>query len=170
MAPTESKAAERRRTPKKMTATIRRSASFQASVALSAFVTILLCAPSFAEGGSCQGKLVGNSYDCSYTFVIVGGAVRSKGDCMEFVTGGLSQNFDLVGQVGGLPSDYGCACENTGSFRSPDYAANAFQCVGNPGLVQIHGKVESNKLHGNGSDESGATIFFNCTQRSTACP
>jgi hypothetical protein len=170
MAPTESNAAERRRTAKKMTATIRRSASFPALVALSAFVTVLLCAPSFAEGRSCEGKLVGNSYDCSYAFVIVGGAIISKGDCMEFVTGGLSQNFDLVGQVGGLPSDYGCACENTGSFRSPDYAANAFQCVGNPNLVQIHGKVEANKLHGNGSDESGATIFFNCTKRSTACP
>jgi hypothetical protein len=170
MAPTESKAAERRRTTKKMTAMIRRSASFPALVTLSAFVTILLWAPSFAEGGSCQGKLVGNSYDCSYTFVIVGGAVTSKGDCVEFVTGGLSQNFDLVGEVGNLPSDYGCACENTGSFKSFDESMNAFQCVGNPNIVQIHGKAESNKLHGSGSDESGATIFFNCTKRSTACP
>jgi|ERR1700722_1095575 len=172
MAPTESKPAERRRNLKKMTATMRRSASFLALI--SAFVTVLLSNTSFAANGggherTCQDALVGNSYDCAFTFFLIGGSVKSKGDCVEFVTGGLSRNFDLAGEVGNLASDYGCACENTGSFNLPDVSMHAFECVGDPNFVQLHGKVESNKLHGQGSDESGTSIIFECTKRSTAC-
>ena len=96
MAPTESKPAERRRNLKKMTATMRRSASFLALI--SAFVTVLLSNTSFAANGggherTCQDALVGNSYDCAFTFFLIGGSVKSKGDCVEFVTGGLSRNL-----------------------------------------------------------------------------
>jgi hypothetical protein len=170
MAPTESKAAERRGTSRKMTATKTRFASFPALAALSAFVTVLLWAPTFAEAGRCEGKLVGNSYDCNYAFISLGVRVTYTGNCVKFTTGGLSENFDLVGAVANIPSDYGCACENIGTFKSPDEAMNSFQCVGNPNVVQIHGKAEPDKLIGRGSNESGAAIYFLCRKRSTACP
>jgi hypothetical protein len=160
---------------KKYRKTMRRSASFLSLAVLSVFVTVLLCTSASAEPGivhqrTCQDELVGNSYDCNFAFFIVGGVVRANGNCVEFVTGGLSQNFDLVGEVTSGASDYGCACEITGSVKLPGESTNAFECVGDPNVVQLHGKVESNKLHGQGSEESGATILFNCKKRSTACP
>jgi len=153
---------------------MRRSASFPALVMLCAFAIVLIGNSSFAESprGTCQDKLVGNSYDCIYTFFSGDYGFTDKSVCIEFVTGGLSQNFDLVGVLGSLSSDYGCACEKKGSFRAPsfDASANAFECVGDlVNVVQFHGKVESNKVRGQASEESGVTIVFDCTKRFTAC-
>jgi len=170
------KTAERRPTPKKRTETMRRSASFLALVMLSAPATVLLPNSSFAEfshSRDCQDKLVGNSYECTYTFFFGNAGAVTHNNCLEFVTGGLSQNFDLVGVDGSLASDYGCACEEIGSFKSPSTksSANAFECVGDLGnVVQFHGKIDSNKLHGQASEESGVEIVFDCKKRKTACP
>jgi hypothetical protein len=151
---------------------MRRSASFLALVIFSAFATVLLCNPSFAEfvhSRDCQDKLVGNSYKCTYTFFFGNAGAVTHNNCVEFITGGLSQNFDLVSNDGSL----GCACEELGSFKSPSTkaSANAFECVGDPvNVVQFHGKVESNKLDGQASEESGVVIVFDCKKRSTPCP
>lgn len=155
---------------------MKRLATFLRLVALSAFVTVLRCNSSFAEshGGNCQDKLVGNSYDCTYKFFGGGNGFSfiDKSVCVTFVTGGLSQNFDWVGVLGSLASDYGCACQATGAFRSPSFddSPHAFECVGDlVNVVQFHGRVESNKLNGQASEKDGTTIAFHCTQRPTVC-
>ena len=148
---------------------MRRSVSFLALVA-----TVLLCAAPRLQGGTCQDRLVGNSYDCTYEFNFgqsgVGGGVIAKHNCVEFVTGGLSENFDLVGVDGSLASEFGCACETTGGLKSPSLhiSQNAFECVGDS--VQFHGKIDSNRLHGQASEEGGVFIVFDCKKLSTACP
>jgi hypothetical protein len=153
---------------------MRRSTSFRALVALFVIAMTLLCNLSFAEGGNCQDKLVGSSYDCTFVNLALGG-VTITSNCAEFVTGGLSQQFDwVVGELG-LGVQLGCACETTGSsLRSYSYeaSANAFECVGNDAgdLIQFHGKIESNQLRGQASDESGQSMVFKCRKRSMACP
>lgn|SRR5208282_620896 len=148
-----------------------RSASFLVLVA-----AVLLCTSSESLGGTCQDKLVGNSYDCTYAFysgqsgVTIG--ITTEHNCMEFVTGELSENFDLVNL--GFPVDLGCACQTTGVRIAPpslDISANAFEYVGDSAgnLVQFHGKIDSNRLHGQASEESGVFIVFDCKKLSMAC-
>ncbi len=153
------------------------STSFLALLVLSTFVTVLLCTSSESSGGTCQDKLVGNSYDCTYAFNFgqsgIGVGFITKHNCVEFVTGGLSENFDLVGVLGSLASEFGCACQTTGGLdaRSLHISANAYECVGGSSgnVVQFHGKIDSNRLHGQASEENGAYIVFDCKKLSTAC-
>jgi hypothetical protein len=153
---------------------MKRSARFLAFVALSALVTVLLCTSSESSGGTCQDKLVGNSYDCTYAFNSgqsgVGGGSITKHNCAKFVTGGLSENFDLVSL--GFPVDLGCACQTTDTrIFSFTISANTFECVGDSAgnLVQFHGKINSNRLHGQASEEGGVYIVFDCKKLSMAC-
>jgi hypothetical protein len=146
-----------------------RSAGFLVLVA-----AVCLCASSESWGGTCQDKLVGNSYDCTYAFSVgqngIGGGTVTKHNCAEFVTGGLSGNFDLVSL--GFPVDLGCACQTTDTrIFSFNISANSFECVGDSAgnLVQFHGKIDSNKLHGQASDESGTYIVFDCKKLSIPC-
>ena len=150
---------------------MRRSASFLVLMA-----AVLLCTSPESSGGTCQDKLVGNSYDCTYAFnsgqsgVTIG--VITEHNCMEFVTGELSGNFDLVSL--GFPVDLGCACQTTGDRIAPRFlhiSANAFECVGDSAgnLVQFHGKIDSNRLHGQASEESGVFIDFDCKKLSSEC-
>ena len=136
---------------------------------------VLLSASSAWSGGTCQDKLVGNFFDCTYAYHVGqsghGLGSITKHNCVEFVTGGLSENFDLVG---GFPSDLGCACQTTDTRIEPhslDISANAFECVGDSAgdQVQFHGKIDSNRLHGQASDESGVYIVFDCKKLSTGC-
>jgi len=156
----------RRKGPK-----MRRSASFLVLVA-----ALLLVTSSRSSGGTCQNKLVGNSYDCTYAFNFgqsgVGVGTITNHNCVKFVTGGLSGNFDLVSL--GFPVDLGCACQTTTARiiqPSLDISANAFECVGDSAgnLVQFHGQLDSNRLHGQASDESGTYIDFDCKKLSMPC-
>ena len=146
-----------------------RSASFLVLVA-----AVWLCASSESWGGTCQDKLVGNFYDCTYGYNFgqsgFGGGLVTKHNCAEFVTGGLSQNFDLVSL--GFPVDLGCACQTTNTrIFSFNISADTFECVGDSAgnLVQFHGKIDSNRLHGQASEESGAYIVFDCKKLSMPC-
>ena len=139
-----------------------------------ALLTVLVCtSPGVAfAGGTCDAKLVGNSYDCTISFQTgEGGAVlgtETRNNCFEFITGGLSNNFDLVGS--GLPSnDLGCECEVTSSINLffSHFSADAFECVGD--LVQVHGRVDSDKLRGQASESNGSIFQFVCRKTSTAC-
>jgi len=139
---------------------MKRSAGFLAVLMFSAVVTILLTNSSSAIGGNCQGKLVGNAYDC--VFEISNGTTETT--CVDFETGGLSSSFDLFRGT----DNYGCACQTTGSFKSPsfDASANAFECATISGL-EITGKVAGDKLSGQGSASAGESSVFSCTKRTT---
>jgi hypothetical protein len=143
---------------------------------LAALLMLLACAsPGIAfPRENCQDKLVGNSYDCTTLQPFSGGVAVVK-ICAQFVTGKLSNNFDFLVGLGSFP--YGCACEVTSSssvnkqFFDFHVLSDAFECVGDPeNLVQWHGKVESEKLHGQGSLGNGSIFEFVCKKRSTACP
>jgi len=138
--------------------------------------TVLLCMSSESSAGTCRDKLVGNFYDCTYAFNSgqsgVGGGFITEHNCVEFVTGGLSENFDLVSL--GFPVDLGCACQTTSDAvitHRLDISAEDFECVGDSAgnLVQFHGKIDSNRLHGQASEESGVYIVFDCKKLSMAC-
>jgi len=144
---------------------MRRSASFLAVLMFSALLANLSSAE--AKGGNCQDKLVGNAYDC--TEKDSGGGTSPI--CWEFATGGSSSNFDLyLGDLGG--TDYGCACQGNGSFKSPSFnsSSNEFECVGASFDFEWHGKVSSKKLSGQGSAADGESLFFSCTERTSPCP
>jgi hypothetical protein len=133
--------------------------------------------------GTCDAKLVGNSYQCTVVFETLGESAFSRENCVEFVSGGLSFNFDLVGVGDFLSGDYGCQCEVTSSPSSIvkkaerghlpfafHLSADAFECVGDTvNLTQLHGKIDSDKLYGQGSEADGSTLVFVCRKRSTAC-
>jgi hypothetical protein len=143
---------------------MRRSASFLAFLMFSIIVTVLLAKlPLVEAGGNCQAKLVGNSYDCVFEIE----STSPVDFCVEFETGGISSNFDLLIEA----ADYGCACDNKGSFKSPSFDAsgNTFECVGNGFGTEFNGKVSSDKLSGQGLTDVGTSIDFSCT-KTTACP
>ena len=148
---------------------MRRSAGLLILVA-----AVWLCAPSESWGGTCLNKLVGNSYDCTYAFNFGQSGPRvgtiTRHHCVEFVAGGLSGNFDLISL--GFPVDLGCACQTTDDrILSFDISANTFECVGDSAgnFVQFHGKVDSNRLHGQASEQDGTYIIFDCKKLSSSC-
>jgi hypothetical protein len=108
---------------------------------------------SAVAGGNCQDKLAGNSYACQIK--ISNGPATT--DCFEFSTIGVSQNFNFFGLIGA----FGCACDTTGSFKSPkfDSSPNAFECVDHSG-TQINGKIKGKKISGQGTDEQGNSLIY----------
>jgi len=145
---------------------MRRSASFLAVLMFSAVVTVLLANSRSAEakGGNCQDKLEGKSYNCSVKSSISSMPLTR---CFEFVTGGISTDFDLL--VDG--DDSGCVCDTTGSYKSPsfDSSSSSFECVDAAG-VQHNGKIKSKKLSGQISDNLGQSLIYTCTESATPCP
>ena len=134
-----------------------RSASLLVIAMCSGFLMGLLASsPSAAAGGNCQAKLVGNSYACNIK--VSNGPPKT--DCFEFTTEGASQNFDFFDST----NNFGCACDTTGSFKSPkfDGSANAFECVDNSG-TQINGKIKGKKISGQGTDGNGNSLIYTCT-------
>ncbi len=140
---------------------MRRSTAFLAFLMFSALLINLSSAE--AGGGNCQAKLAGSSYTCDFKFS--NGASETL--CVEFGTGGVSSNFDLF-----IPpsTDYGCACQATGSFKSPSFngSASAFECSGDDFGTQLDGKVAGKKISGEGSGYSGESIVFSC-EKISAC-
>ncbi len=138
---------------------MKRSASFLAVLMFFAVVAVLLAnSPSAEAGENCQDKLVGKAYNCDFKF----SNETSTTYCLEFVTGGSSSNFDLLI---GLSGDFGCACQATGSFKSPkfDASASAFECADDFG-DQLDGKVASKTISGEGTAYDGVSIVFSCEQ------
>lgn len=121
-------------------------------------------APSLASG-NCMAKLVGSDavapgYNCNVTF----SDGSSETQCWTFASGFRSQFFDILTETSTteLP-DYGCACDTTGSFKSPRFnsSADAFECADAVG-DQIEGKIKGKKISGQGSDILGNTLIFSC--------
>jgi hypothetical protein len=144
---------------------MKRSAGFAAVLMLSAVVMFLLGNLSSAEakGGNCQSKLVGKAYDCE-----VKDSEGSTGSgCIEFESGKISIDFDLL--IGS--DDYGCACDTTGSFKSPkfDASSSSFECLSIAAGFLINGNVKSKKITGQSIDESGNSEILSCTERSAPC-
>jgi hypothetical protein len=133
-------------------------------VIFSVFIAGLLTSPAMAGGGNCQDKLVGNSYNCDFKL----STGESFSYCVEFETGGISSNFDLL--IPSATTDYGCACLGKGSYTSPkfDSSSSEFQCTVEDGS-QIDGKIASKKLSGQGAGFSGTSLFFTCTESSSPC-
>jgi hypothetical protein len=144
---------------------MRRSASFPAMLMFSVVVTFLLANLSRAEagGGNCQGKLVGKSYDCNETY----GEGFSDTNCYQFETGELSLDFDLF--LGS--ADYGCACDTTGSYKSPsfDKSPSSFECLSTTAGFLINGKLKGKKITGQGTSQGGDSIIISCEERTSAC-
>lgn len=134
-----------------------RSASLSVVAMFSALLMGLLANSSSAvAGGNCQVKLVGKSFDCNIK--ISNGPAKT--DCFEFFSGGISQHFDSFNSN----DHFGCACDTTGSFKSPkfDSSPSAFECVDDVG-TQLNGKIKSNKISGQGTDEDGNSLIYTCT-------
>jgi hypothetical protein len=134
-----------------------KSASLLMVAVLSVSLTGLLASsPSAVAGGNCQTKLVGKSFACDIN--------NSNGtpttDCFEFSTEGLSQHFDFFNTA----NNFGCTCATTGSFKSPkfDSSPDSFQCVDGSGN-QISGKIKGKKISGQGTNDDGSSLIYNCT-------
>lgn len=143
-----------------------RSSNFPAVAMLCALVTALLADSSLAlAGGNCQNKLAGNTYECSFRYSNDPNAPPYH-DCLFFVTGGVSANFDVI-----LDTDHsGCSCLTTGSESSPsfDASSNAWVCVGDG--LEFNGTVKGKRLSGQSIDESGDSAIYTCTQsKSSIC-
>lgn len=139
-----------------------RSRALCAAVMLSALAGLLASSPS-ALAGNCQDKLVFKSFACTIKYS--DGSTAS--DCWEFITNeGPSANFGFFDMetVFGAKNPFGCACDVTGSFKSPsfDNSPSAFACDDGSGY-QINGKIKGHKLTGQGSDSSGDSATFSCT-------
>jgi hypothetical protein len=146
-------------------------------LALGIFLTVVLgviTSPvSLLAGGNCMAKLVGSAavapgFDCTVEFA----DGSSETECWTFAQEGLSQFFDIYTET--LPSEnelpeYGCVCDTTGSFKSPQFnsSADAFECDDDLG-GQIQGKLKGKKISGQSSDDKGNAAIFSCTPN-TGC-
>jgi hypothetical protein len=122
-------------------------------------------------GGNCVGKLVGAAavapgFDCNVKF----SNGSSEAECWTPATGFRSHFFDILTEntTVELP-DYGCACDTTGSYKSPSFnsSADKFECDDDEG-GQLQGEVKGKKISGQGSDDQGNAFIFSCTPN-TGC-
>ena len=115
--------------------------------------------------GNCQQTLAGKFFNCSEKYS--GG--NSDTACYEFETGGESADFDLY--IDNTGSDYGCACDTTGSFKSPkfDSSSSSFECISLDTGFLLNGKGNSKKISGQGTYYLGEEVDFSCTVSDTSC-
>ncbi len=127
-----------------------------AAVIVAAFLMLLTNSFSAEAAGSCQSKLVGNSYSCSVSDEELGTETLT----FEFETGGLSKDFDMFDGTG----EYGCACNSSGSVTSPkfDSSSSNFECISTDTTYMISGKVSGKKISGQGTSELGDSVVISC--------
>ena len=115
----------------------------------------------------CDTKLVGTSWDCSFSF---SKSSDNRTVCVEFGHFGISSDFDMF--VSTFSGDEGCTCVDTGSEQSPHFDANptSFECTETVFASSFLGHVSSKKLTGQYWDASGLTALISCTKRSSSCP
>jgi hypothetical protein len=143
---------------------MQRSAFFPAAAALFVTVGTWLAGSSAVDAtGNCMAKLVGNSYGCSIK--ISDGETDTA--CYKFVTGGVSTRFDLLLDV----TDFGCACDATGSINSPsfDSSASAFECAAADTFWMVFGTVRGKQISGQELLPSGRQFVIKCTLGSPPC-
>ncbi len=125
----------------------------------SIFALSLLAVSSANAVSNCQDKLIGKSYTCEMNEE--GGVEETI--TFEFVTGGLSEDFDLVIEPA---THYGCVCESKGSVNNPSYdsSSSAFMCESSFGFMAV-GKVNGKKITGQGTNAAGTAPFiFACKE------
>jgi hypothetical protein len=144
---------------------MRRSIGLLVAVFFTLAISMLAGSLSASATGNCQGKLVGKFYNCTNAQAgFTTGTV-----CAEFVTGGISENFDMI--FG--DSDYGCTCYATGTAHKPSYdsSSSSFSCIEESVDFDFFGKVSGKKLTMQGADSNGEDSYIdNCTETSTPCP
>jgi hypothetical protein len=142
-----------------------RSVGFGVAVTAVAALAMVLCAnsPSALAGGNCQDKLVGNTYNCTYS--ANDGTMGT--DCVAFSSGG-SGYFDAL--YSGVVS-YTCVCVASGSLSSPkfDASSSAYECTRGDFPESISGKVKGKKLTDQGVEGDGSQFIEECTITSTPC-
>jgi len=128
----------------------------------SAVAMVLIANSQSASGGNCEGKLFGNSYDCSFK----DNNTPPFNDCFEFGTLHISQFFDL----GSDAAAWGCACDATGS-NSPSFnsSSSAFECSDDEAPFLVNGKIKGKKLSVQGIGADGEQFIGTCTLRSSPC-
>jgi len=139
-----------------------KSPALCATAMLCILAGLLACSAS-ALAGNCQAKLVFKSFACTIKY----SDGTTATDCWEFITNeGPSANFGFFDHqnVFDANNPFGCACDVTGSFKSPsfDNSPSAFACDDGSGY-QINGKIKGHKITGQGSDSSGDSAIFSCT-------
>ena len=139
--------------------------SFLLSAAVCSAILVGLFANSpIAEAkGSCQAKLVDNSYDCTFK----DNDFPPFTECWNFFTGDVSQYFDMDNN-----DDYGCGCDAKGSSNAPSFnnSANTFECTDNFAPFMFIGKIDGKKLVVQGVGSNGEQYVGTCALRSTPCP
>ncbi len=158
--------------------TVKRTKIAVASRIFSILVLGAAIAPApLLAGGNCMAKLIGSAavapgFDCNVKF----SNEPSQPECWSFFAEGApSQYFDLFteslnsGPADLLPPEYGCACDTTGSFKSPRFnnSSDEVECDDGAGN-QVQVKVKGHKISGQGSDSQGNAVIFSCTPN-TGC-
>src|SRR5271155_5748845 len=117
--------------------TMRRSTSLRIAIMSTLAVSFLGVSFSASAGGDCMAKLVGHSYNCTYT----DNEGNTGTECVAFSTGGTSTYFDAVYDGS---TDYGCACDASGSLDSAKFDASSdiYECSEPSGPALINGKVK----------------------------
>jgi len=142
---------------------MRRHHSLSTVAICSTLLMGLLAGSPFAVAGeSCAAKLVNLSYACN--FKLSDGS--SATDCIEFIPAseGPSQDFNFFDHFLSPTTAFGCACDNTGSYKSPkfDSSSGSFECVDESG-IQINGKLKGKKISGQGTYVDGDSLIYTCT-------
>lgn len=143
-----------------------RSARVLAGTVFSAIVMLLFAnLPSAQAGADCQSKLIGNTYNCTYT----DNESNTSTECITFSTGGTSRYFDAVYDG---TYDLGCACDASGSLGSAkfDASSDTFECSYTGGPELVTGKVKGKKLTNQGIEADGYQFIEQCTLTSESCP
>ena len=141
---------------------MKRLASFLTVLMLCALVTVLLGNLSSADAGNCEAKLVNHSFDCNFDDTL-----GPFGECLEFVTGGVSPFFDLF--FGSF--DYGCGCDATGPASSPSFnnSSSSFECSRSDAPFMVIGTIKGKKISVQGIGSDGEQYIATCTPRSSPC-
>jgi hypothetical protein len=141
----------------------RSSGLVTAAVCSAILVGMFANLPSAEAKSTCQAKLVDNSYDCNFK----DNDFPPFTECWTFVTGGVSQYFDLFNGF----DDYGCGCNATGGFNSPSYneSSSAFECSDHSAPFLLIGKIKGKKLSVQGVGSTGEQYIGTCTLRSSPC-
>ena len=135
------------------------------AVAVFSAIVMGMLANSPSAEANCQDKLVGKSFNCNEK----DSAGSPSSGCIEFETGGFSDNFDIFFSEG---ADYGFSCQTTGGFKTPSFnnSSTSVECVEPNTNFELTGALKGKKFSGGGANSSGTDSFvLSCTLSSTPC-
>jgi hypothetical protein len=135
---------------------MRRSIGLVVAIFLAFAMSLLAASFPANAGGNCQDKLVGNSYECTFTTDGAGGYTA----CYSFITGGMSTEFDL--EYNG-EDYYACTCDAVikGKLVAFNGSSSKFECWGDNEYM-VNGQIKGKTLSGQGVDYTGLSFIFSC--------